>query len=240
LGSGRNLRTLAQRWSERAPELRFLLPDLRGHGESPPLPAEGATLSLLAADVLTTARALALPTPFRIVGHSLGGRVALAAARLAPQEVRAVDLLDIGASPIDPARSDSRRVLDVLVRAPEEAADRRELRGFLVGEGLSLPLAEWLLLNLETHAGRVRWRIDRAALDRFHATSMSEDLFDVITRGQVPVRCVRGGRSRYVSDGEAARLATAGCPVDLLADAGHFVHVDALPALLSWLDPRDA
>src|SRR3954470_8533691 len=81
LGSGKNLRTLAQRWSAVSPDRTLLLPDLRGHGESPPLTAR-SDLDSLAEDVL--AAAAALPGPVSLVGHSLGGRVALAAARRAP------------------------------------------------------------------------------------------------------------------------------------------------------------
>jgi pimeloyl-ACP methyl ester carboxylesterase len=237
LGSGRNLRTLAQRWQQRQPEHRFLLPDLRGHGVSPPLPAGDApvTLADLAADVLATAQHYDLRAPFHLVGHSLGGRVALAAARLAPDSIAEITLLDIGPGPIDQAFSESRRVLDMLIAAPAEAADRRELRAFFVGRGLSVPLADWLLMNLDNAGGRVHWRIDRAALDRLHGKSMNEDLWDVVQGHEIPISCIRGGRSRYVSDAEAVRLRAAGCPTTTLPDAGHFVHVDALPALLDLL-----
>jgi esterase len=236
LGSARNLRTLAQRWQQLQPEHRFVLPDLRGHGVSPPLPPGApVTLETLAADVLASAQQQELVPPYRLVGHSLGGRVALAAARIAPDSIAEIALLDISPGPIDPAKSESRRVLDVLMQAPAEAADRRELRAFFVGRGLSPPLTDWLLMNLETVAGHVRWRIDRAALERLHAQSMTEDLWDVVQGAQVPLRCVRGGRSGYVSDADAARMRAAGCPTATLPDAGHFVHVDALPALLDWL-----
>jgi esterase len=237
LGSGRNLRTLAQRWHQREPEQRFLVPDLRGHGVSPALPVdiEAVTLETLAADVLATVQAQDAAGPLRLIGHSLGGRVALAAARLEPALISEVALLDIGPGPIALGVSESRRVLDHLLAAPAEAASRHELRGFFVGRGLSPALTDWLLMNLETEAGRVRWRIDRLALERLHARSMTEDLWDVVETHRVPVRCVRGGRSSYVGDAEAARLRAAGCPTATLAGAGHFVHVDALPELLDWL-----
>ena len=241
LGSGPNLRTLAQRWQEREPHLRLLIPDLRGHGRSPPLPETdtGATLALLAADVLAAARAADLPAPFRLVGHSLGGRVALAAARIAPASITDVVLLDIAPGPIDPTVSESRRVLEVLLAAPPAAANRRELRAFLIARGLSLALADWLLMNLATEPGRVHWAIDRQALERFHDQSMREDLWDVIAAHQVPVRCIRGARSRYVTDADLARLEAEGCRTDTLADAGHFIHVEALPALLDLLTGAD-
>lgn len=237
LGSGRNLRTFAQRWSERAPHLRFVIADLRGHGQSPPLPESGASLTDLAADVFATADASGIAGSFRIVGHSLGGRVALAAARLAPERLRAVDFLDITPGPLDPTRSDTRLVLDALLAAPAEAADRRELRPFFLECGLSPPLADWLLLNLEVAPEpprRVRWAIDRDALARLHDATLREDLWDVVEAERVPLRCIRGERSRYVTAADAARMTALGCPVTTLA-AGHFVHVEALEALVAAL-----
>jgi esterase len=235
LGSGRNLRTMAQRWSERAPGLQILVPDLRGHGQSPPLPADGAPLADLAGDVLATAEAQHLPTPFSVVGHSLGGRVALAAARRAPALISEVTLLDIGPGRIAPATSETRRVLDVLREAPAEASDRRGLRAFFIERGLSPALSDWLLMNLHTTPGRVHWAIDREALAGLHDRSMAEDLWPVIEAHEIPVRLIYGGRSKYVPPAELARLQAAGVPVAVLPDAGHFVHVDALPELLDEL-----
>ena len=54
----------------------------------------------------------------------------------------------------------------------------------------------------------------------------------MIDRGEVPVQVIRGGRSRYVSDADAARLQAAGVPVETLEGAGHHVHVEALDPLV--------
>src|SRR3954471_1023393 len=99
LGAGKNLRTLAQRWSERDPARLFVMPDLTGHGASPPLPPD-AGIETLAADLGETVRAEGLPGPVSLVGHSLGGRAALGLVRLEPSLVRDVVLLDITPGPI--------------------------------------------------------------------------------------------------------------------------------------------
>src|SRR5688572_10015969 len=100
LGSGKNLRSLAQRWAEREPDRVFLIPDLTGHGASPPPPV-GSDLEAMARDVRETIEAEGLATPVSVVGHSLGGRVALALVGIAPQLVRDVVLLDITPGSID-------------------------------------------------------------------------------------------------------------------------------------------
>lgn len=132
LGSGRNLRALAQTWSGRDPGRRFLVPDLSGHGASAPL-APGGTMEDMARAVFASAEGAGWSGPLTLVGHSLGGRVALAGAGFAPERIAEIVLLDIGPGPIEPATSESRRVLDVLLAAPAEVADRREMRAFLLG-----------------------------------------------------------------------------------------------------------
>ena len=89
-------------------------------------------------------------------------------------------------------------------------------------------------MNLEPDpaAAAYRWRFDRQAFQDLHERFTREDLWPVIERGEVPVQVIRGGRSRYVSDADAARLQAAGVPVDTLAGAGHHVHVEALDALV--------
>jgi esterase len=233
LGSGKNLRTLAQRWSERDPTRLFLLPDLTGHGSSPPLPPD-ADVGTMAADLRETIDAEGL-SRVSLVGHSLGGRVALALVRLEPALVRDLVLLDITPGPIDDRLSASRRALQVLLRAPDEAPDRRSLRGFLVEGGLSPGLADWLAMNVRLEDGRARWTFDRGALDRLQTRISADDLWDVIEERLVPTRAIRGGRSGYVRDEDVRRFEAAGVPVDTLPDAGHDVHVEALDALVDRL-----
>ncbi len=235
LGMGRNLRSVAQAWGAADPSRTFLLPDLTGHGASQPLP-EGTDLRAMARDLLETLRAEGLPLPAELVGHSQGGRVALALAELEPAAVASVALLDIGPGPIDTGTTESGGVVRKLITAPARATDRRELRAALTSSGLSVPLAEWLLMNVVAdEGGGVRWRFDREALAALHKRVNAQDLWPVVEARRVPIRCVRGERSPYVSDADKARLEAAGCPVETLAGAGHYVHTDAPEALLAWL-----
>ena len=235
IGSGKNLRGLAQKWAAADPERALWLVDLTGHGTSPPLPT-GADLDTIAADVDETMRARGVALPVDVVGHSLGGRVALAWARRAPGALASLLLVDIAPGPIDRARSTSRHVLDVLLRAPAEAADRRDLRRFLVGERLSPAIADWLLMNVVCDPPPCRWRIDRAALDALQDRVNGDDLWPVVEQRLVPkLTVVRGGRSRYVGDDDVHRFAAAGVPTLTIADAGHDLHVEAPEALLPLL-----
>lgn len=234
LGSGANLCTLARRWSEAEPEKTFLLPDLTGHGESP-APPPGTTLEAVARDVMETADAEGLSGPMRWTGHSFGGRVGLAAARIAPERVSRIDLLDISPGAVSNAGSESGAVLRRLLQMPAEAADRATMKRLLMETGLSSPLSDWLVMNLELNpSGGVKWRFDREALGALHGPVLGEDLWDVVEAKRIPIRCARGARSGYVPPEDAARMKTLGVEVIDLP-SGHFVHVEALDALLHWL-----
>lgn len=225
LGSARNVASLARGLAERDQSLSVFALDLTGHGASPPLP-EGADTATLAADVLGTARALDVPTPVRLVGHSLGGRVALRAGLLEPAAVGHVTLLDISPSRLKPG-GETAAVVEALVRAPDVARSREEFRVYFRAAGLADEVTDWLLLNLAREGDMVRWRIDRAALAALHRRIGAEDLWPAV-EGPRPysLHCVRGGLSPYVDEGNAQRLAAAGCPVDTIAGAGHFLHVE--------------
>jgi esterase len=235
LGTGRNLRSLAVAWTKADPRRRILLPDLTGHGASP-VPAPDAGLSSVAHDVVETLDAQGFTGPVDWVGHSMGGRVALAASEDFSDRVKRVAMLDIAPGPVAVDLSEGGSVLDILLKAPPRADNRRELRANLTGNGLSESLTDWLMMNLMPDGDGVRWRFDREALRRLHQNVTRQDLWPAVERPvHPPLRCIRGGRSRYVTDADVQRLEAADCPVATLPDAGHFVHVDNPQELLAWL-----
>lgn len=238
LGSGRNLRTLASRWSEVSAQYTFLLMDLPGHGQSASVQG-GATLSTISREVLETARAEGFVGPYALVGHSFGGRVSLAAFGEAPELVEKVVMLDIAPGPIPAQKSGSRVVLEILKRAPTEVPQRKEMLDYLVHQGLSVPVSQWLMMNLAEQEGVYRWQIDAQALSRLHDSLNSVSLWPLVEgrRLELSLLCVRGDRSHYVTTEDVARLRKAGASVETL-QSGHDVHVDALEELLSLLKER--
>ncbi|HLT29688.1 MAG TPA: alpha/beta hydrolase [Myxococcaceae bacterium] len=236
LGQGRNLRTLARRWVEADPSRALWVPDLPGHGASPPA-GPGAGLRELAEAVLRGARSSGFAQgALSLVGHSMGGRVSLAALRDWPEALVDVTLLDITPSSYDGQRGGTHSVAQRLAGMPERAADRREMQEALAATGLSPGVVAWLLMNLvPDEAGGVRWRLDREWLVDFHTRVGPEDFWDVVAAGERPVRCIRGGRSAFVSDEEVSRMEALGVPVTTLEGAGHELHVEAPEALIEAL-----
>jgi esterase len=77
LGSGANWRSFARRLTAADPSLGLVLVDLRMHGQSQGAPSPH-TLEATARDLFRLQEALALPVS-GVIGHSFGGKVALAA-----------------------------------------------------------------------------------------------------------------------------------------------------------------
>jgi pimeloyl-ACP methyl ester carboxylesterase len=83
-----------------ASRFRVVAIDLRGIGGS--TPAEGGyDVATMAEDVHQLGRTLRLARPY-VVGHDLGGLVAYALARLHPDAVRGVMILDVPVAGVDP------------------------------------------------------------------------------------------------------------------------------------------
>jgi pimeloyl-ACP methyl ester carboxylesterase len=224
LGSGRNLATLARGLAAGAPAYAVYVFDLPGHGGSPPLPPD-ADLAALARALLASTRALS-PGPWTLVGHSLGGRVALQTAALEPSALARLTLLDISPSAAAPG-GETATVVAALLGAPAEATSRALFRDWFAGAGLSAAVSDWLLLNLARDGDVLRWRIDRAALAALYPRINAADLWAAVESPRTyGVHAVRGGRSPYLPDADVRRLEAAGARVDTIEGAGHFLHVD--------------
>jgi len=226
LGSGRNLRSFADQWSKRDPSRTIYLCDMLGHGDSPPLPEHPTLFSLVPPIV-----ELMGTGPVTLVGHSLGGRAALVAAN--EREATQVVLLDISPAPIADRNAGIEQVLKAFLAAPDHAVSRDEMRTALTGNGLSVPMADWLLMNLEADADNtLRWAVDRQALATLGANTRGDDLWSYAEKIGRKLKVIYGTSSSFVTPQDAERLTKLGADVRPIQGASHYLHVDALPALL--------
>ncbi|MCB9779350.1 MAG: alpha/beta hydrolase [Alphaproteobacteria bacterium] len=251
LGSGNNWRSFARRLLDDHPDWRAVLIDLRNHGDSQGLPGPH-TLAACAEDLWALSAELG-HTPQVVVGHSFGGKVALTFARSAavlgqagPGALQQLWVLDAfpSAWPHDP--DDDPEVVSVIgaLAAIPLPLDRREqVVGILTGQGFSADLAHWMTTNLRRDADGYVWRFDLDAAREMIADYFAQDLWDVVEdpADGLRVDVVRAERSDRWSDAELARFAAL--PDDgpsrlhLLADSGHWVHVDQPDALRHLIGP---
>ncbi|HEU4411025.1 MAG TPA: alpha/beta hydrolase [Polyangiaceae bacterium] len=241
LGSGANWRGFAKHLLAACPGWGAALVDLRMHGASQGL-APPHTLRAAAADLAS----LELPGPLgAVVGHSFGGKVALAYAASPPPALERVWVLDASPS----ARPDGRgsegtlRVLSFLERVAFPLPSRQAFLDAVVGAGFALPLAQWLAMNLKAADGGFRLRVDLGAIRAMLDDYLGLDLWPVLESppGRVNFHLVLGGRSNVFSPDDVARAealrARGRVELSVLAEAGHWVHVDDPEGLFHVIAP---
>ena len=232
LGTGSNLRGVAQAFVQAHPHYMAVLVDLRLHGRSQGF-ASPHDVRACAADLVRLEPSLPLPV-VGVIGHSFGGKVSLAYHEARPALTR-VALLDSAPGP-SPARIGSEQtlsVIDMLARAPRHYPRREDFLAYVHAAGHERTIADWLAMNLERQPEGFRLRIEveavRALLDSYFAL----DLWPVLERSEARIDVVIGGRSQvWNADGRARVQALAAARpagklrVHVLPEAGHWLHVD--------------
>ena len=220
LGSSRNWggagKLLASGW-------HVLALDLRNHGASPHAP--GHTIEAMASDVLETHDALGLSRT-ALLGHSMGGKVAMRLAVDAPDRTERLIVVDTAPTET-PAGA---RELEVLSRLDLDAVtSRKDADAMLAREIDDAATRQFLLTNLVTgEDGRASWRVNLPALLAGLPSMRSSNLTPGERYGG-PALFVLGGRSSYTGPESRAAIAEhfPRARIEVIPESGHNPHTEA-------------
>lgn len=218
LGSADNWRSHAKQWQRRR---RVITVDLRNHGRSPHVAGMG--YDAMAEDVLALLDRLDVERA-HLLGHSMGGKVVISLARLAPARVASLIVADI--APV--AYGHDHDGVFAALRCVEagSATNRREADA-LLAEHVDEPAVRlFLATNLERDAaGTLRPRIGLDEIQGDYPAIMGEPAGEGAYEG--PTLVLRGARSSYVTDAllPAVREVLPRAEVQTL-DAGHWLHAE--------------
>lgn len=208
--------------------------DLRNHGDSPH--SDEHDYSVMAEDVRLLMQRLGLKSCY-IVGHSMGGKVAMQLALSAPELVEKLVVIDIApiAYPEDAdshmnvlAAMDAVRLESIKSRTEAEVT----LQEYIPEEATR----KFVLTNLvRGEQGFFEWRLNKDALRANYGNLRAELVAnEPYSR---PTLFVKGSLSPYIKDEHEARIKELfpAASVKLILNSGHWLHAEQPQALQTLL-----
>ncbi|KAK1275613.1 hypothetical protein QJS04_geneDACA011739 [Acorus gramineus] len=252
LGSGRNWKSFSRSLVSSIPgseEWRMVLVDLRNHGRSaglkglePPHNMESA-----AKDLADLVKSHGCAWPDVVIGHSMGGKVALAYADSCKQ----LWVLDsVPGDAVSDSDGEVEKVLKTLQSLPSTLPSRKWLVDRMLNHGFSKSLSDWIGSNLKKAGDGMTWTFDlQAAIDMFHSYreksywSLLENppkgLEIVLVRAENSDRWTQPVLQRLESlSGRPEEPDRGKVSLHVLPRSGHWVHVDNPKGLLEIMTPN--
>jgi len=211
------------------PGRRVLALDQRGHGDSDPAPDDDYRVATMADDVAAFAGSLQLDR-FALLGHSMGGRIAIQYAAAHAGRLERLIIVDIGP---DIELAGLQRVRGMMSQSPERIESEEWAVEYIRRAN---PLQDVDLLRQRVHHGLKRlpdgeltWKYAKGLRDMMRAGRRDVvDLWEPLPRIPCPTLVVRGAESDILSP-EVAKKMTERLPAGRLVEipgAGHTVPAD--------------
>jgi esterase len=229
LGSSRNWQTAGK---DLAARYHVFALDLRNHGGS--AHSEEMTYDAMVGDVTAWLDAHGLGR-VTLLGHSLGGKVAMLLACRQPERVERLVVVDI--APKDYSWGGKQRSEFAAMNGLDLAglSSRAEAEKRLEAGVPDWAMRKFLTTNLERDGeGRWRWTVNLAALTEA-LPALEKNPLQAEDRFAGPVLFITGGKSAYVPPGDHAAILRhfPAARIETLADCGHNPHMEARAALVA-------
>jgi esterase len=238
-GRGRNWTSLARHLASRRPDWECLLIDLRLHGHSlafsPPHTVAAAADDIARLEDHTGLHATA------VLGHSFGGKVALAHAAAGRDRLEQVWVIDSTPAARDPDGS-AWRLLEVVRTLPPSFRSRGEAVQGIEAAGYAHAIARWMASNLEYRDGRYVWRLDFDAVEALLRDFFAQEYWGVVESPPeaTVLHFVKATRSNVLTEEACERIGAAGerhgRAVVHRLKGGHWLNVDNAEGILALLE----
>jgi pimeloyl-ACP methyl ester carboxylesterase len=217
-GSADNWRSMAKYFAR---FYRVISVDLRNHGRSPH--SEQQDFMSMAQDIETLCRDLSLEK-VQVLGHSLGGKVAMQFAALQPEWLDKLVVVDISPRQYF---SEHTPLMDAMMALNlDQYSSRKEVDEALADDIEDPGVRQFLLMNLQTSDTGLYWRINLPGLKANYRNLMAPVCEQETL--SMPSLFVYGALSEYVTEDDRQLIqqhftAAAFSAID---KAGHWVHAE--------------
>lgn len=211
-------------------QCRVISVDLRNHGDSPH--AQQMDLASMAGDIIELMDELNIPSA-NLIGHSLGGKIAMQVALNNPVRVKSLVVIDI--APVAYSGGQD-QALAALVALSQLAVDSRSAADQVISEYIAeAPTRAFLLKNLARDAqGNLSLKLNMASIVDNYATALIAAPTGDSYAG--PTLFLKGENSAYIQDKHRPIIDKMFPKVELqvVANTGHWLHAEQ-PGLINSL-----
>ena len=221
-GMSDNLMGTARAVAAEMPNCRIIVPDLINHGHSPH--RGGMSYVEMAADVLALMDAQAVASA-HIVGHSMGGKVAMQLAMQAPERVRSLTVVDIAPVAYPPRHTDILQAMQVVAEA--DIQRRQEADAILAKYVPEPALRQFFMKNMaRNEEGAWCWRFGLNEITNAYESICDAPIF--VQPFQGSTLFIKGELSDYILDEHSAVIQQffPQAEFSVIADAGHWLHAE--------------
>jgi esterase len=235
-GRGRNWQGIARALVATRSEYCCWLVDLPHHGDSGP-GAHGDSVAGNARDLDDWIASTGF-TPDAMLGHSYGGKVALAYASLRLDAALQVWVIDSTPEIKRPSGS-AWTMLELIRRLPQRFGSRDEAVDAIVGGGFTVGVAQWMATNLVRDQDAFVWRLDFAAMERLLHDFFDTELWQIVEHPgpSQDIHFLKASESSTISTTALDRLERA--PQDRVhvhhAQGGHWIHAESPQVVVDLL-----
>lgn len=220
LGSMDNWRSQAKNLSEFQPVITI---DLRNHGQSPHL--SGMSYREMYEDVIQLANHLEV-SQFDLLGHSMGGKVAMHLALAQPDYIKRLIIVDIAPKPYPLWHQDT---LQSILNAPVNSMSSRQEIDDYLKQSIEDPFERnFMIKNLKRNdeGDGFSWKINLNEITRGYLKiagfTTAEQQFNKETL------FIRGENSHYIQDSDASliKLLFPNSSITTIKNSGHMPHFE--------------
>ncbi len=200
---------------------QVIIADLRNHGRSDHHP--DMNFELMAKDVLELMENNTLNT-VHLVGHSLGGKVAMQLAKIQPKKLCSLTVVDIAPKAYKGHHNTYFKAMKEL--GVSALNSRRDADKALQVHVPAFGVRQFLLKNLQRTDSGFKWKFNLDVLYNVYSDLISGiDFFEPV---DIPTLFITGALSDYISPADKTDISSYFTNVQFktIEDAGHWVHAD--------------
>ncbi|HNQ61121.1 MAG TPA: alpha/beta fold hydrolase [Bacteroidia bacterium] len=219
-GMGDNWATLSKYYAQE--NFDVIIPDLRNHGRSPR--SNEFNYHLMAEDIHQLIRTQNLQDVC-IIGHSMGGKVAMCYAGIYPEHLNKLIVVDIGTKYYPPHHQTVLAAIHAV--RPENLSNRKEAEAILRDSLKEEATIQFLLKNLYwNEQEKLDWRFNIEAIEK-----NIEEIGKALPQSfkiNIPTLFVSGEKSGYIQQKDQPDILMQFSDAKFISipNAGHWVHAE--------------